>query len=262
MRIRLQILSFLTALLVAAGAGAGQSCEPKQMSPAQLRSGMALALNVSQHLDARQARAAIVARIGRDLSEYGLRYSHIGLALRDDANARWKVVHLLNHCGKPDSALYEQGLGNFFLDDLFRFEALVLIPSVQLQARLAEAVASGEARRLHEARYSLIAHPYSDRYQNSNQWLLELTAAALAGDTSGRKAAQQRLVKDGFAPAVLHLPPLKRLGARMFAVNTRFDDHTEEERSSSRYRLVSAESVMAYLHKADRPVGQSLIGPR
>ena len=97
------------------------------------------------------------------------------------------------------------------------------------------------------------------KYQNSNQWLLELAASLLAGGEASREAAHARLMQDGFQPSVLYLPPLKRLGARLFSVNTRFDDHSEEEQSSSRYQVVSAESVLAWFRRADRSVGQSVL---
>jgi hypothetical protein len=258
MRIRM-LTEFLAALLFAGTVQAGQSCEPRSPKPAEIRSGLELAHKVHQHLEAGGARAAIVARVGRDLSEYGLRYSHLGLALRDEGRSRWKVLHLLNHCGKADSELYEQGLGNFFLDDLFRYEALVFLPSAELQARLMEAAGTGAARRLHQPSYSLIAHPYSAKYQNSNQWLLELAAIAQAGTGSDRPAAHAHLARAGYAPTVIPIPPLRRLGARLFSVNTQFDDHSWEEWNSSRYQIVSAESVLAYLGKADRPMGQSVI---
>lgn len=252
-------LALVIAFFVAGSALAGQSCEPRKPKPAEIRSGLALAYKVQRHLEVQGARVAVIGRVGRDLSEYGLRYSHIGLAMRDEVEGRWIVVHELNHCGRADSDLYDQGLGNFFLDDLFRFEAVVLVPSSELQDRLAEAIAKGAGRRVHQPSYSLIAHPYSEKYQNSNQWLLELAAAVLAGGEPSRAAAHARLMQDRFQPSVLHLPPLKRLGARLFSVNTLFDDHSSEEWSSSRYQVVSAESVFAWFARVDRSMGQSVV---
>jgi len=247
------------SLFVAGGALAGQSCEPRQPKPADVRAGLQLANKVKQHLEARDARVAVIGRVGRDLSEYRLRYSHIGLAVHDRSQDRWNVVHMLNHCGRADSGLYVEGLGNFFLDDLFRHEAVVLVPTRELQDRLAEVIASGAARALHQPAYSLIAHPYSAKYQNSNQWLLELAASVMAGAAPSRAAAHAHLARANFEPSVLHLPPLKRLGARLFSVNTQFDDHSTEEWSSSRYQVVTAESVLSFLGKVDRSMGQSVI---
>jgi hypothetical protein len=251
--------AFVAALFVAASALAGQSCQPRKPKPAEIRSGLTLAYKVQRHLDEQGVRVAVIGRVGRDLSEYGLRYSHIGLAMHDQAGRRWIVVHELNNCGRADSDLYDQGLGNFFLDDLFRFEAVVLVPSRDMQDRLAEAIAKGAGRQLHQPSYSLIAHPYSEKYQNSNQWLLELAAAVMAGGEPSRTAAHARLMQDGFQPSVLYLPPLKRLGARLFSVNTQFDDHSSEEWRTSHYQVVSAESVLAWFARADRTVGQSVL---
>lgn len=258
MRNRL-LLSLAIAFLAAGSALAGQSCELREPKPAEIRSGIELAYKVQQHLDAKNVRVAVIGRVGRDLREYRLRYSHIGLAVRDELHGRWNVVHMLNHCGRADSDLYDQGLGNFFLDDLFRFEAVVLVPSRELQDRLTAAIADGKGRALLEPSYSLIAHPYSAKYQNSNQWLLEFAASLLEGGDLNRASAHVRLMRDGFQPSVLYLPPLKRLGARLFSVNTRFDDHSNEEWSSSLYQVVSAESVLAWFGRADRTVGQSVL---
>ena len=253
------LVSLAAALAVSTSALAGQSCEPRQPEALEVRSSLQLAHKVQQHLDALEANVAVIGRVGRDLSEYRLRYSHIGLAVRDRTQNRWNVVHMLNHCGRADSDLYVQGLGNFFLDDLFRYEAVVLVPSRELQGRLAEAIANGGGRRLHQPNYSLIAHPYSAKYQNSNQWLLELAAAVSAGGEPSRAAAHARLLQDRFQPAVLSLPPLKRLGARLFSMNTQFDDHSAEEWSTSRYQVVSAESVLGWFARADQSMGQFVL---
>lgn len=254
-------------LLAATTAFAGQSCEPREPKPAEIRAGLQLAAKVQQQLDTQGARVAVIGRVGRDLSEYRLRYSHIGLAVRNEARnearnestGRWDVVHMLNHCGRADADLYDQGLGNFFLDDLFRFEAVVLVPTSEMQDRLAAALAEGKGRALLESNYSLIAHPYSAKYQNSNQWLLEFAAAVSAGGELNRAAAHLRMAQEGYQPSVLTLPPLKRLGARLFAVNTRFDDHSNEEWSSSLYQVVSAESVLAWFTRTGRSMGQSVV---
>ena len=47
-----------------------------------------------------------------------------------------RLVHELNSCGSTPSSLYDEGLGNFFLDDPFRYEAMIVIPDVEMQHRL------------------------------------------------------------------------------------------------------------------------------
>jgi hypothetical protein len=259
--VRLARLLLLAAALAAAHpALAGQECREQSLAQTSVRSGLELAYRVQGELQRQNARAAIVGRIGRDLSEYGLRYSHVGLAIWDERRNAYTMVHLLNACGRADSDLYDEGLGNFFLDDLFRFEAVILVPSPPLQQKLIDAVAAGWARQLHQPAYSLIAYPYSDKYQNSNQWLLELLAAAEQGQDHPSRIAEHRWLEHaGYRPAVVDLPPLKRLGARLFAVNTRFDDHSMQEWSSSRYQIVSAESVLDFTVKVDSGAARTVI---
>ena len=255
-----RILAFAVALLLCQAALAGQSCQERQLSQKEFRSGLELAYRVHEELARHSAKAALVGRVGRDLSEYRLRYSHVGLAVWDEQRRGYTVVHLLNHCGRADSALYDEGLGNFFTDDTFRYESIVLIPSIQMQAKLIEAIAGGAGLKVHEPAYSLIAHPYSAKYQNSNQWLLEFFSVVADGHRSAdRVSAQDSLQRAGYKPSVINLPPLKRLGARLFAVNTKFDDHSMEEWSSSQYQIVSAESVLDFVARIDPIVSKTVI---
>jgi len=209
--------------LFTATAGAGTTCSDKLPTPDAVRKALDLGLKTRSTLDASGARVAIIARIGSDLSEYGLRYSHAGFVWRDHPSGRWRVVHMLNQCGTPNSDLFAEGLGNFFLDNPLVYEALLVIPSTELQAHIVRVLGSELPRRFYEQKYSLIANPWATLYQNSNQWLLEVTAAASSDAAAANRAAAQHWLRlQGYTPAVLVLPPLKRLGARLFAANTRF----------------------------------------
>ena len=128
-------LLLAAALAVAAGAAhAGRSCENAPPRVDAVQRSMWLAERTAQHLDASGAQVVVLARAGQNLGEYRLRYSHLGLAYRDDG--KWRVVHKLNHCGTPRAAVYRQGLGEFFLDDLYEYEAAIVVPAPELQARL------------------------------------------------------------------------------------------------------------------------------
>ena len=118
--------------LAAAPALAGRPCEDAPLETAAVARGMALATRTAQALDASGAQVLLLARAGQDLSKYGLGWSHLVLAYRD--GARWRVVHKLNQCGSDTAALYRQGLGEFFLDDLFEYAAGVAIPTPEVQA--------------------------------------------------------------------------------------------------------------------------------
>lgn len=72
-------LSFLCFVLPPV-AHAGRTCEAKKLTPQTLERGFALAEKTLTALNASSDKVVILARAGQDLTKYGLRYSHLGLA--------------------------------------------------------------------------------------------------------------------------------------------------------------------------------------
>lgn len=241
----------LTALAMSAPAHAGRSCQEVKPDAATVQNALQLALRTREALDASGAQVALVGRVGRDMSKHGLRYSHMAFALRDHPKGRWFLTHMLNQCGTGESALYDEGLGNFFLDDVFAFEAIIVTPTPALQARLLALAASPLPLALHERSYSLIAHPFATRHQNSNQWVLEQLAAAMAepGVVRNRADAQRVLRDHGYRPYDIRIAPFERIGARLFAANVHFNDHSHEEMQSGLYQAVTVESVIRFVEQ-------------
>ena len=195
----------------------------------------------------------MIARAGQNLSEYGLRYSHLGLAYRDGEGraAVWRVVHKLNACGSAQASMYRQGLGEFFLDDLFRYEAAVVVLNADVQARLLPALRdNARVAQLHTAAYSMVAYPWSVRYQQSNQWAIETLALAQDPAAMTRERAQAWLRLHGYKPTTLRISAFRRLGARVAATNVAFDDHPNENRFSDRIETVTVDSVFRWLERA------------
>ncbi len=246
------IARLLTALALAGAvtlAQAGRSCDPQPPEARNVARAMVLAEHTAQALDASGAQVVVLARAGQDLSAYGLRYSHLGLAYRE--GSRWRVAHKLNQCGSGMAALYRQGLGEFFLDDLFDYQAGIVIPSPEVQAALLPALQ--DRRRLvqmHTPHYSMVAYPWAQTYQQSNQWALETLAMAMDPQASTRAGAQAWLQRQGYQPTTLRISAFKRLGARMTAANVAFDDHPNEKRFSDRIETVTVDSVFAWLNRS------------
>ncbi len=244
----------LTVTLVwfASAAFAGQACTEKTLAPVEVRAALTLALDVRDALDREHAEIALVARVGRDMSRYGMRYSQVAFAWRGHPRGDWTMVEELNQCGTASSALYDDGLANFFLDDMFAYEAKVVIPSPAVQRRIATVLAAGRGGRFHEPRYNLVAYPFATRYQNSNQWLLETLVEALAERQIGnRTEAQAWLRSAGFRPSTLYVPPMERLGAQLFRANVAFDDQPIDRRMAGKIDVVSAESVLDFVQGVD-----------
>ncbi len=242
-------LSILLVFVSVVPATAGQSCRQKAPSVAMVTSAAVAAKATYQALEKSGAQVAIVGRIGADVSKHGLRYTHAAFAMRNHPKGRWLLRHQLNICATDSSVIFDQALLNFFLDDPFAYDALVVIPKPRLAQRLEAVVLSPTARALHTSDYSMIAHPFSTRYQNSNQWLLELIAAAEApvGGVTSRTEAQAHLRHAGFRPSRISLSGFEVLGASLFRANIRFGDHDASAQQSGRYEVVSVESVRDYL---------------
>lgn len=241
-------------LLLSSLALAGQPCgEVAAIKPEAAARSAQLAAHVREALDEKQLSFALVARIGLNLAEYGLRYSHVAVAWRDHPRGRWYTFHLLNRCGTGQSELVEQPLEEFFNVELFDHEALIAAPSFPMQLKLQKAFFGPQARQLHEREYNMIAHPYSTLFQNSNQWLLEVTSSALApaGQINSRADAQAWLKTAGFQNGVIPISTGKRIGARLFSPHIRFSDHTLEEAQSQRYQVVTVESIIRFLKTQD-----------
>lgn len=252
------IRSFLAATLLALSvvlqAQAGRPCEAQALTVQTLTRSLALAERTQSALNASGAQVVLLARNGQNLGEYGLRYSHMGFAYREngaDGKPLWRVVHKLNECGTAVSALYRQGLGDFFLDNLYRFEAAWVVPTPAVQQQLLTLLQDApRITRLHQPRYSVVSYAWGQTYQQSNQWLIETLASAAEPQVSSREQAQAWLRFKAYEPTTLRIGPLKRLGGRLTAANVAFDDHPNEKRFSDRIETVTVDSVFAWLQRA------------
>jgi hypothetical protein len=258
---RMLFVLMAAAAIVGAGgtAQAGQNCEPRRPTVDSIRRDLALAAGVAQQLDelARRdgVKVVLIARAGQDLGQYGLRYSHLGIAYRDDATldgrGAWRVVHKLNQCGSSQSTLYRQGLAEFFGDGLYLHEAGVVVLKPAVAARLAEQLKNDSVlTALHEPRYNMLAYPWSGPYQQSNQWAIETLAMLADPSVVSRATARDWLRSHDYRPTTLQIDPLKRLGARMGTAHISFDDHPFGRRMAGQIDTVTVDSVFAWLQRA------------
>ena len=276
----LRALAGALALATAALAEAGQTCDTKPPDTYAMTRALGLAERVQQSLDASGAQVVVIARAGQDLTKYGLQWSHLAFAYRDDAPApatamfaaptsplmgqisvqppavpptrrgTWRIVHKLNQCGTADSAVFRQGLAEFFLDTPFRYEAAYVVPDPEVQALLMRTVIDDQRLvQWHTPAYSVVAYPWSTRYQQSNQWALETLAGSLDPAATTRERAQAWLHLHDYRPTVLHLDALTRLGARMTRANVAFDDHPNAKRFSDHIETVTVESMFTWLQR-------------
>ena len=270
-------------IVVASTATAGQTCDTTPPDTASMTRALGLAERVQHSLDGSGARVVIIARAGQDLTKYGLNWSHLAFAYRIDVPApmpvppadrnvilgtygtaaangqpwqpsamrgTWRIAHKLNQCGTAEAAIFRQGLAEFFLDTPFRYEAAFVVPNLEVQADLMQTLTDDQRLvQWHTPAYSVVAYPWSTRYQQSNQWALETLAGSLDPAAGTRARAQAWLQLHDYQPTVLHIDALTRLGGRITRANVAFDDHPNSKRFSDHIETVTVESMFDWMQR-------------
>lgn len=244
-------LAIAALFALALPAWAGQACEPHEVTANQSMQSLGLAKKVEKVVDGFDDEVILIARVGQDLSKYGLYFSHMGFLVKDHPKGRWSIVHKLNDCGTAKSAIFDEGLTNFFSDDPVKLEGGLWRLKPEVQAKLKKILLGRKAEDFHQPAYSMVAYPFSEKYQNSNGWVLEVLAFSLAPEyeADNRKNAQAWLKKEGYQPSTLELGTMTRLGARISKANIAFDDHPEELRWNGKIQTVTVKSVIDWLEK-------------
>lgn len=236
-------------------AGTGRKCVPEVgVDFERFQKAQSAALGIYEYLNSAGADVAIVARIGTDQSARGITYTHAGLVFRNHPKGTWIFTHLLRDCEKPESDIFNQGLFDFFNQAPVSYRALVAIPVENLQARLEELNRGPMVRTLHEPRYSTLANPFRTRFQNSNQWVLEMIAAAIGEDGAvrSREDAVRVIGETGYQPARMKLKLTERVVVKAGSkAHVSLADHKDSENrgKDGGYFWVSAISVVEYLER-------------
>ena len=247
---RLYIACLVAGTLVVQPALAGRGCDGKPPTSQSVIKGLGLAEKVLEALESSGAKVVILARAGSDLSKYNLRYSHLGYAFKS-SDGPWRVLHKLNECGTAVSGVFKQGLGEFFLDDLYQYEAAWVVPTPAIQdALLATLQDKTRYGSTHHDQYSMVSYAWGLKYQQSNQWANELLAAALEPAARSREKAQAWLKFKGYEPSVLNISALTRLGGRMTQANIAFDDHPNEKRFAGQIETITVDSIFSWLQRS------------
>jgi hypothetical protein len=218
---------------------------------------------VKAELEASGQPLALMARSGLDLSWFGMRYSHAGVSLQASPNGPWSVRQLYYACDEQRPRIFDQGVSGFLLgtdNPEEGYVSLIFLPPSEGARLESAALSKPQALELLAADYSANAYPYSLRYQNCNQWVMELLATAWGGvplvadtatdptslDATPRARAQRWLQAQGYEPATFDLwRPLMWFGA--FVPWLHSDDHPADNLSRSVYRVSMPSSIEAFV---------------
>lgn len=253
-------VAVLGAMLLSV-AVAGQNCSTQPADARVLSEASAAAERSFAALAQGPGDIALIARVGQDLSAHGLHYSHVGIVLREHPDGPWTVVHLLNECGTARSAVYAEGLLNFFLDGMHSYEAKIVWLKPQLARPLLQLMQGEAPVALHDPDYNVIARWNSARDQNSTAWVLALLGAAL--NPAGRhdpRASIAATAQDGFVPSTIRIAYGKRLLGGLFSANADFLDHPIAARLKGLYQVVTVQSIFAWLRNSGWITLEQVIG--
>lgn len=206
-----------------------------------------------RELEATGERVALVARSGIDLTRFDVRYSHAGVSLKASGNAAWSVRQLYFACDEGRPRLYDQGLAGFVLgtdDPSVGYLSIVWVPREAAAALERATLDNARALRLLAADYSANAYPFSVRYQNCNQWVVEMLAAAWGGLDDGealRARAQAWLAGRHYDPPAIDVGSHALMFAGAFVPWIHYDDHPEQDRFALRFRTSLPTSIEAFV---------------
>jgi hypothetical protein len=209
---------------------------------------------VRRELEAAGADVALISRSGLNLQRFGVRYSHAGLSLKDN-DTPWSVRQLYYACDERRPRLYDQGLSGFLFgtdDPEVGYVSIVWMPKAQASEIERAAQDKARALRLISPRYSANAYPFSQRYQNCNQWVAEMLATgwgSLADGADLRARAQAWLAEHGYAPPAVAVPSHAVMFAGAFVPWIHYDDHPVDDRFALRFRTSLPQSLEDFVRE-------------
>jgi len=249
-KIFLLLLFFYSHVSVHATSFSGSSANAKPQFPTEKIS--TFSKKVEQKLAQEGVRVAILARMGRPLSEMpeGMHFTHVAFAVYSNITLAdgstvpgYAIYNLYQKNDHPNISDLIQDYPVDFFSGVAELEAGILIPSPELQQRLLTVIASPTYSLLHQPRYSVIANPYTIELQNCTEFVLDVINAAIY-QTSDIKLIKAN-TKVYFKAQTVKVNPFKLMLGSMFSA--------EVSTSDQRGTPVTAtfEKISEYLQRYD-----------
>lgn len=188
---------------------------------------------VREELAATEGSVALISRSGLDLARFGIRYSHAALAWRHDDGA-WSARQLYYACDEGRPRIFDQGTAGFAMgteNPALGYISLLKLPAETVAPLRRALLDPARVQLLLAGRYSANAYAYSLKYQNCNQWVVELLASAwgeLADGADLRARAQDWLRAAPYTPAPVDVGSRWLMLGSIFVPLVHLDDHPPE----------------------------------
>lgn len=244
------------ALSTSAQASSLLFCEQSSQQSVARKSDLLLfSQQVRQLLEQSSHQAAIISRSGLDLDRFNIRLSHAGISLRNNPNSPWSVRQLYYACDEQRPHLYDQGLPGFLIDQPQGsnvYLSILLLPPQQEEQLVQAALDNKLALQLLSADYSANAYPFSTRYQNCNQWLVELLAHAwgqLPQTGNPRQQAQDWLQQQHYVPSTVDVKHHYMVWAANVVPLIHNGDHPDSELAVNHYQLSLPSAIESFVQQ-------------
>lgn len=225
---RYLFLLILVLNLPSAWAGSQSQAEALH-EPAQI---IKFSKDVEKYAASKGARAFIIARKGRPEKDLprGIKFTHTAVAiysnitLNDGEVLQGYAIHnLYQEADRRDRSQLVVDYPVDFFWGAQELEAGILIPNQQVQESLIALIASGDATKLHNPKYSVIANPFNSQFQNCTEYTLDLLNASIY-----QSLDQQQLkanAKAHFTPQRVRTSPFKLMFGSMLMDDVTTKDH-------------------------------------
>ena len=251
---RRRATALLCVALLGAGAGRAESlryCDtPAALSATQQDHLLRFAEVIKRELEDSGAGVALISRTGLDLSRFGQRYSHAGVAVKDGLATPWAVRQLYFACDERKPKLFDQGMAGFIFsthNPALGHVSIVTLPNAAAAPLQAAALNKPLALGLLGAGYSANAHAFGLQYQNCNQWVAELLAAAWGQAVSTREAAQRWLKAMDYVPSRFELGSPLWLWLAQLLPWFHTDDQPDENLQALTFQVSMPQSIEAFV---------------
>lgn len=230
-RLRLfMVITLFFAVLTnnSAFAGSTQNSEAK-LDPNDI---VSFAKEVEKYAAAKGARAFIIARVGRPAKDLpkGIEFTHTAVALYSSitlADGKTVKGYAIHNLYQNSEQLDKSSLVIDYPVDFFwgvnELKAGIIIPTPELQQRLIDTIASGKNQTLHNSNYSVIANPFTSRYQNCTEYTLDIVNAAIYQTTNKQKLKLN--AEAHFKPQQVHTNPFKLMFGSLLMDDVSTKDH-------------------------------------
>lgn len=249
--------ALLVGLLVLASGSHAASlrfCDrPLELNAAQKDKLFRLGGVIKNELEASGQAVALMSRSGLDLSRVGQRYSHAGFSLKHSPDTPWAIRQLYYACDEKRPRIYDQGVSGFLLgteDPAIGYVSIVFLPPAESTQLERAARDKRQALSLLGTTYSANAYAFSLQYQNCNQWVAEMLAAAwssVALDDSARAQAQRWLYDKGYAPSLIDVGDRILMWFASLMPWLHNDDHPGDNLRQAHYRISMPASIEAFV---------------